>query len=894
MSDEDRPNPEALLHAIKLEEEKSKSGKLKIFFGMSAGVGKTYAMLEDAQQRKKEGVDIAIGIINTHGRQETEALTKGLPVIPEKKINYKGTTFTELDLDAVLQRRPEIILIDELAHTNIPGSRHPKRWQDVIEILDAGIDVYSTLNVQHIESRKDVVEEITGIPIRETVPDSILERAAQVELIDITPTELLRRLREGKVYLGPQSEVAAKNFFQVERLTALREIALRMTAEKVDHDLYGLLPNQEKAAAWKTSERLLVAVSHSPNSQRLIRTARRYAYILNAPWIALHVDDGRRLSDKENEQLAKNLSLARELGAEVITVTDFDVGKALQRIAKQKNITQIILGRSPRKGFLKKILGADGLVDLLNKESSDIDVHLIRQEPAPGPPKGKFLNLQLTSRPSEYWWVTVFTLAISGISDLFSYFLDYQAIGLIFLISIIGFSLFVTSGPLFLSAVLFSILWGFFFIPSTGSGTLGIEDIFIFASFFVSVFILSILTGRIKDRENLLRRHQERTFILYEIVRDIASEPFSKDLFSSICQRLNTLLGGKSEILLKEPNNILVIDPKTELLKDEKEKAVAKWVFDNGKVAGWSTDTLSSVKNLYIPLKGSKEIVGVLTFQTIPQRSVPQEEINLLQTVCHEVANYVERSFREEKDRQAEYTSQVEKIQHTILNSISNEFRSPLYSIKGATRELKNPELTKNVQLHTRKIQQIEESSNNLSRIIDNVLTISRFSSGFLKLKKELHDVQGLIDACLINLKKNLEKHVIKVEVEKNLPQIYFDFTLMELLLCNLLINAAEYSPPGKMIVIVSKLTDESILLSVSDEGKGIPLESIELVFQKFYRVPGTEPAGMGLGLALVKTIADLHEAKIEIHNRPAGGLEIIIFLPRDIPPKGIRDESFK
>lgn len=880
MSEEDRPNPEALLHAIQLEEEKSKGGKLKLFFGMSAGVGKTYAMLEDAQHRKVDGVDIVIGIVNTHGRKETDALTIGLPMIPEKIINYKGSTFTELDIDAILKRHPQIVLIDELAHTNVPGSRHPKRWQDVIEILDAGIDVYTTLNVQHIESRKDVVEEITGIAIRETVPDSILERASQIELVDITPTELLRRLKEGKVYLGPQSEIAAKNFFQVDRLTALREIALRFTAEKVDHDLHILLPGQDKGSLWKTSERLLVAVSHSPNSQRLIRIARRNAFILNAPWIALHIDDGRKLSEKDNEQLSKNLSLARELGAEVISVTDFDISKALQRIAKLKNVTQIIIGRSPKKHFFRNLFGGSGLIDLLNAESSDIDVHLIRQDQTVEPPTPTFFNMEFTSRPSDYWWTTVIVLIIGGFCDLLSSFISYQVIGFIFLFSIICLSLIVSSGPLFMSAVLFSIMWGFFFIPS-GSASFGDHEIIIFISFFIAAIVLSILTERIRERERLLRRHEEKTTILYEIVREIATAPFSKDLFLSICDRLNNLFSGKSEILLKDMDNNLIINPNAGLITDEKEQAVAKWVFENGKIAGWSTDTLSSVKNLYIPLKGYKEIVGVLTFQPIPPRSIQPEEINLLQTICREIANYVERTFREEKDRKADYMSQVEKIQHTILNSISLEFRSPLYSIKGAAQELKNPELTKNAALHSRKIQQIEESSNNLSRIMDNVLTISRFSSGFLKIKKELHDIRGLIDACLINLKKNLEKHVVKVEVQEDLPRIYFDFAMMELLLCNLLINAAEYSPPGKMILIASKLSNRSVLLSISDEGKGIPPEALHLVFQKFYRVPGSESTGMGLGLAIVKTIADLHEAKIEVHNRPTGGLEIRIFLPR-------------
>lgn len=878
---EDRPDPEALLHVIKLQEEKSKGGTLKIFFGMSAGVGKTYAMLEDAQQRKVEGIDIVIGLVNTHGRKETDALTEGLARIPEKSINYKGSTFTELDIDVVLKRRPQIVLIDELAHTNVPGSRHPKRWQDVIEILEAGIDVYSTLNVQHIESRKEIVEEITGIAVRETVPDSILERSAQIELVDITPLELLKRLKEGKVYLGPQSEIAAKNFFQVDRLTALREIALRITAEKVDHDLQVLLPSQTKGPMWKTSENLLVAVSHSPNSQRLIRHARRYAFMLNAPLFAVHVDDGLKLSEKDNEQLIKNLSLARDLGAEVITATDTNIAKGLQRVAKQKNITRIIIGRSPQRSFLgnlfSSVFGTTHLMDVLNLEASDIDLHIIRQDKTVPKKTPKLFNIEFTSGFKDYWWCTVATLIIGGICDLISPYVGYQSIGFIFVLSIISFSLFASTGPLLVSAVLFSILWGFFFNPDF----MPIVEIVLFISFFLAAGVLSILTERIRQRERMLRRHEEKTIILYEIVREIATAPFSKDLFISICSRLDTLLNGKSEIFLKDIENSLIISPESSLVKDEKEKAVAQWVFDNGKIAGWSTDTLSSVKNLYIPLKGFREIVGVLAFQPIPRRGLQLEEIHLLQTICQEVANYVERTFREERDRKMEYMGQVEKIQHAILNSISLEFRNPLSSIKGATRELKNPELTKNVALHSRKIQQIEESSNNLSRIIDNVLAFSRLSSGFLKVNKELHDIRGLIDACLINVKKNLEKHVVKVTIEDNLPRVYFDFSLLELLLCNLLINAAEFSPIGKMIIISAKLNHKYLLLTVADEGKGIPPEAIDLIFEKFYRVPGTGSTGMGLGLAIVKTIADLHEAKIEVRNREECGVEITIFLPK-------------
>lgn len=882
MSEEDRPDPEALLHAIQQQETWGKGGKLKIFFGMSAGVGKTYAMLEDAQARRAENIDVAIGIINTHGRKDTAALAKGLAVIPEKTLSYKGTTFKELDIEAIIKKQPQIVLIDELAHTNVPGSRHPKRWQDVIEVLDAGIDVYTTLNVQHIESRKDVVEEITGITIRETVPDILIERASQIELVDITPTELLKRLKEGKVYLGSQSEIAAKNFFQVDKLTALREVALRLTAEKVDHDLHIMLPTHEKTSIWKSSEKLMVAVSHSPHSQRLIRTTRRYAFTFDAPWVAVHVDTGRRLSQKESEQLGRNLSLARELGAEIVTTVDPDIGKALQRVAKQKDVTQIIIGRSERR-FFRDLFISSNLLDLLSQEASEIDIHVIRKDTSILPYRPKFLDLRFTGHSSEYWWTTITVFAVAGICNFFSPSISYHMAGFVFLLTIITMSLVISSGSLILAASLFAIIWGFFFIPSTGINRFDDVESGLFLSFFIASIVAGILSSRVKEREDLLRRREEKTQTLYEVVREIATAPSSKELFSAVSNRLSDFLKGECKMFIKDFENNLSFDDDSGILKEENERAVATWAFENGRTAGWSTSTLPSVNNLYIPLKTLKEVVGVLAFRPNPQRTLQLEEINLLQTVCQQLANYVERSFTEDRARKDEYMQQVEKVQQTILTSISSELSNPLHSIKGAARELKNPELAKNLAFQRRKIQQIEESSNNLSRVVDNVLAMSKLSLGFLQLNKELHDIRGLIDACLLNVQKNLEKHVVKVQIAGDIPMIYFDFSLMEMMLCNLLLNAAEYSEEGREIIVSASTRANAVLLSVADEGVGIPSEFIHLVFQKFYRIPGGTSEGMGLGLAVVKTIVDMHGAKIDVHNRPAGGVEFIVYLPKEL-----------
>jgi two-component system, OmpR family, sensor histidine kinase KdpD len=875
---DDRLDPDALLKSIKKLEEENKSGKLKIFFGMSAGVGKTYAMLEDAQQRYKEGVDIVIGLINTHGRKETEMLTTNLPAIPEKVVDYKGRPFKELDIDAILKKHPSIVIVDELAHTNVPGSRHHKRWQDVIELLDAGIDVYSTLNVQHIESRKDVVEEITGIIIRETVPDLVLERASQIELVDITPNELLRRLKEGKVYLGPQSEIAAKNFFQIDRLTALREIALRLTAEKVDHELHGLLPSNETSARWKPSEKLMVAVSHSPHSQSLIRTCRRYAFTFDAPWIAIHVDNGKRLSTKDKEQLFKNLALARELGAEVISIVDSDIGQALQRTAKHKQVTQIILGR-PEKRFFRNLFGTTSLIDALKHEHSEIDIHIIRKDASIPVPQSRFPRFEFTSPSRDYWWTAIFMLAVALICNFFTAYLTHQLIGFIFLISILLDSFFVSSGPLILAAALASIIWGFTFIPS--DIRVGQVEIGLVTSFFAAAAVVGILSEKVKERERLLRIREEKTQALYEIVREIAKAPNVTELFNAICAKLDSLLAGKSEILRKINETQLAFNDKSELIQDEKEKAVATWSLDHGTEAGLSTATLASAANLYIPLRGYTETVGVLVFRPDDAQPVLPEELNLLQTICQQLAVYLERIESEERNRRIEYAQQVEKIQHAILNSISMELYNPVHSIKGAAQELIASDPKKNEPLNQRRIQQIEDSSNNLSRIVDNVLAISKLNSGFFKINKELHQINDLISACLNNMKKNLENHNVEQQVAENIPQILFDFYLMELLLCNLLINASEYSPPGKTIQVGARMIANYVMLFVADEGNGIPEDHIPLVFQKFYRLPGTKPAGIGLGLSLVKTIAEMHQAKLEVRNRPEGGVEFMIYLPK-------------
>ena len=521
-------------------------------------------------------------------------------------MKYKGTNFSELDIDAILARKPAIVIVDELAHSNVAGSRHPKRWQDVMEILDHGIDVYTTLNVQHIESCTDVVESIAGIKIRETVPDLVIDRAAFIELVDITPEELLRRLKEGKVYLGDQSAIAARHFFQEDRLTALREIVMRYAAEKVDHDLHGMFSSLERTDAWKPRERLLVAVSHNTHSQKLIRITRRLAFTLNAPWIALHVDDGRTLDEIEQKILANNLALARDLGAEVITVYGDDVAQSIQRIARQKSVTQIIIGRSPESwGWLSSIFQPESLLDRLARECSDIDLHVIRKTLFTKPTTSKWKWLRLENF-TPYLYTLFFVLGLTLFNTIFLDTFGYRAVGFSFLLGILFLTLFLKKGLFFFATLLFGFIWFFLFIPAGNMLSEKINDLIALVFYFLIALFAGILTDRVRRNKEMLIKREKSIDALYEIVQGIAGATSLEQVLAAVKSKLNTVFDAKCEIILKKMDNGLIFEESSSLFQNEKEQAAAYWVLQNQKEAGWSTSTLPFAQYLYIPLKGGK------------------------------------------------------------------------------------------------------------------------------------------------------------------------------------------------------------------------------------------------------------------------------------------------
>lgn len=868
---EDLQSPDEILKAIQEEEKQKERAQLKIFFGMSAGVGKTYAMLLDAKQRLKEGVNVVIGTINTHGRKETEALLEGLPIIPEKWIKYKDTVFEEFDLEAILEIKPDLVLIDELAHTNVPGSKHPKRWQDVIEILDAGIDVYTTLNVQHVESRKDIVESLTDIQIRETVPDLIVERATSIELIDIPPPELLKRLKEGKVYFGDQSRIAIENFFKEENLMALREISLRLTAEKVEHDLHGKLHGK----GWKTRERLMVNIDSSAASEQLIRGTRRLAFELDAPWLAVYVDTEMVLNDQDQAKLNRHFRLVRELGGEVMTIHDIDIPRALQRIARQRDITRIVIGRPPKRKFKFLNLFQDSFLDRLENENKNLDILILKQEKLTSIYQRSLSSYTMTSPLKAYFFAIAFVIGITAIGGLIGPWIGYKAVGFIFLLGILTLSFFVGRGPIFLAALLSALSWDFLFIPPLFTPTISDpEDIALVILYFFVAVIMGMMTSRMHEQDSFLRRQEENTERLYDIEREIANASNFQYLRLNVCSRLENIFPGKFDILTKNSENHLVLDSRLPLLKEEKEKAAAHWVAQNGRIGGWSTDTLPSVEGIYFPIKFSNSTIGVLAYFPKLERSLSIEEMNFIQNVTQQLSIYLERYIFEEKINRSDYTHQIERMHHSIFHSLNRSFYKPLEEITKINKQIQKTELDPSI---LSLVSKMELFISNIKFTVDNIITISELESGFIHFNRKKQTIKELIDQSIKEIQPFINKHPIDVEMPSQSIFIPFDFNLLKQALKNLILNAIENSPASLPISIQIEIDDNVCKISVLDEGPGISEDLLPLIFDKFYHISSK---GLGLGLAIVKSVIDIHGGKIEVKNREEQGTEFSLILP--------------
>ena len=883
-----RLNPDALLDLAHREEQGRHFGQLRIFLGMCAGVGKTYAMLKAAHQRQKEGVHVVIGAVETHGRSETQALAEGLRFIEKRKIKYRDTVIEEMDLNAILNLKPDLVIVDELAHTNAPTSHHPKRYQDVLDILEAGIDVYTAINVQHLESRKDTVEQITGIMIRETVPDSLLERANLVELVDIGPSELLKRLKDGKVYLGEKAAHAAENFFKEDKLTALREIALRLTAERVDHDLQKLTVLRDEKP-WQTNERLLIAVSHSPYSENLIRATRRLAFNLEAPWIALHVETGLTLSDEDQKQLQKNLDLARELRAEVINTTDVDVASAIRRVARQKNVTQVVVGKPTRRWF-RDLLEGGHLLDRLVKDGSDVDVHVIRQD------SNRFQKPSIKDELSLYksgtgwmkyyeiiWFFVVVTLAGAA----FEPFIGYRAVGFLFLLAVVITSLWGSLAAVLFSASLSSLIWNLGFIPPRFTFMIQQpDDVILCISYFIVALITGFLTNRIRIREKLIREREEKTNLMNQVLKDISQSQNKAEFIDKVCQRVSQFFSGTATVVLKSKVGDLAFDQLTDPQKlDQKEQAVALWSFQNQKNAGWSTETLNQARSLYVPLRGVSESVGIFIYK--PHRkshrlSVDQAE--LLFAITTQLGISIERHFLSRRLQEAQRLKDSEILHQTLLNSISHEMRTPLTAIMGATSAI--TQMSDQDQQLKMISENLNEASDRLNRVIENLLDMSRLQSGVLGLKLEWHDLSDLVGVVLKKLDRNLKNNQVHIQIDEEIQLLEIDFRLFEHALSNLILNSTQYAGNEGTINITARINQSQIQIVVEDHGKGIPQQYRSQLFEKFYRVPGSPTGGTGLGLSIVKAIVELHKGTIRYEPRDPSGSRFVIDLPLQEGPQ--------
>jgi two-component system, OmpR family, sensor histidine kinase KdpD len=881
VTDDLRADPDQLLEAIQKQESLQKRGRLKIFLGMAAGVGKTYAMLEAGIRQQAQGTDVIIGYVETHGRKETDVLAQKLPAIPRLQIEHRGLVLPEMDVDAVLARKPRLALVDELAHTNAPGSRHPKRYQDVLELLDAGIDVYTTLNVQHVESRAHTVEEITGSTIHETIPDRVLD-LAEIELIDISPEDLLRRLDEGKVYLPDRAAVAMVNFFREGNLTALREIALRLAADRVGQDVRDYMQVMQIPGPWKTGHRLLVAVSSSPLSAQMVRWTRRLADSLDAPWLALHVETSRVLSEADQARLNKNLALARELGAEVITTADEDVVRGALRIARQHNATQIVVGKPAATSPISWLKSGRFLRRLV-EESGDIDIHVVRAD------KGDGSKIPFSWKPQgpiawkQYAWSLGLVAAVTFLNGILDSIIGHRAVALNYLLSIVILALFVGRGPVIMTAALSALLWNFFFLPPRF--TLFIttfEDAMMFGTYFIVALVMGELIARLRARETAERKREERTTALYHLTRELADALSMDRIVSVLVSHIGKLFNADVAILLAAPGNELSRQPAlgSTLKVSEKEHSVAFWVFRHNQPAGQFTDNLPLSEALYLPLTTPTGTLGVVGVRLPPNSAPGLEQTNLMEAFVRQAALVIDRQRLHDSAQQIQLAAESERLSKTLLDSISHEMRTPLAAISSAVSTLADSTTPPAPEFTQVLYKEIREAAERLNRLVGNLLDIARVESGHVKPHVDWCDIGDLINVTIEHLQKELAGRPVNITIDPQAPLMRMDFTLMEQTLTNLLLNAAAHTPTGIPIDITAKVSNKELALVVADRGPGIPAECMPRVFDKFYRVPGTSTGGTGLGLSIVKGFVEAQNGRVEVENRPGGGAAFSVFFP--------------
>jgi two-component system, OmpR family, sensor histidine kinase KdpD len=887
---ETRPDPDALLRRVQRDE--ATRGRLKVFFGAAPGVGKTYAMLEAARAKRAADVDVVIGWVETHGRAETAALAEGLERLPPREVDYRGIRLRELDVDAALARRPGLLLLDELAHTNAPGSRHPKRWQDAQELLAAGIDVWTTLNVQHLESVNDLVERVTGVVVRETLPDHLLDEADEVEFVDLPPEDLLRRLAEGKVYLPDQAARAVGQFFRKGNLTALRELALRRTAEHVDAAVRDYRRDHAIEATWPVAERILVCVRPHPESDRLVRAARRMAARLQAEWIVVSVESPSQppLSAAEREALVATAKLAEQLGAETAVLSGDSVSEALLAFARERNVSKIVVGKPAHPRWRDRLRGS--LLDEIVRGSGEVDVYIISGERESDPRRGRAPGRRSAARPLEYLWSATVVLACTLVCRAMFGRFDRSNLIMVYLLGVAFVASRYGRGPSVAAAVLSVAAFDVFFVPPYLTFAVAeTEYLVTFGVMLVVSVLISTLAARVRAQADTARRREQRTRVLYAMSRDLAAARTVAEVARIAGRHVADVFDGETSIFVSTPDRGLVPASETEAPADARERAVAQWAFDHGQMAGLGTDTLPGASAIWVPLRGTQAVLGVLGLRPdLALLPLSPDQVDVLEALTRQAASGVERAHLAEEAQRSRIAAEAERLRSTLLSSVSHDLRTPLATITGAASSL-----LQDASLDAAGRRELEaaiyEEAVRLNRLVGNLLDMTRLESGSLRLSRDWHSLEELVGSALARLEPALKGRAVRTRIPEDLPLVPVDGVLVEQALVNLLENAAKYSDASGAIDVTATAKGGEVVVEVADEGPGLPPGDEERVFEKFYRAAST-PRGFGLGLPICRAIVTAHGGRIWAERRAPRGTAFRFTLPLVAPPPAVREED--
>lgn len=888
-----RPSPEALLEVLKREERQR--GRLKIFLGAAPGVGKTYEMLRTARAKVKEGADVVVGVVETHGRKETKALLRGLEIIPPRQIEYKGQTLDELDIDAVIARRPEIALIDELAHTNAPTSRHPKRYLDVEELLDEGIDVFTTINIQHIDSLNDVVAQITGIRVRETVPDSILARADDVELVDITPEDLIQRLKEGKVYVPDQARRALENFFSPVKLTALRELALRRTADRVDEQLVTQLRAKAMSGPWAACERVLVCVNEDLRSPALVRYAKRAADRLHAQWTAVTIETRRslRFSEGERNRIAEAMRLAELLGGETLTMpgSSRSIADDIISYARAHNVTQIIIGKSDRPRWFEILNGS--VVHDLVRQSGNISVHVISGEQLPTEPAPaqavRTAEDESRHKPLNYLITAIAMTGALGVAWVLRPWIGVESVDLIFLTAIVGVAAKLGIGPSLVASVAGALLYNYFFLPPLFTFTIDdAKNVAAFLCFVVVAVTVSNIAARMRSQAVIAVNRASTTESLYGFSRKLAGTGTLDDVLWATVFQIASMLKVRVVLLLPENGSIAVkagYPPEDEL--DQSDLAAATWAWTNDRPAGRGSDTLPGSHRLFIPLRTARGIVGVVGIDSDrPGPLLSPDQRRLFDALVNQGALAIERVHLVEDVERAKRSIETERLRAALLTSLSHDLKTPLAAILGAATTMRDLGDKFDAEARSELLATIIDESERLNRFIANLLDMTKLEAGAIVAKTEMQDVGEIIDAALKRARKLLSKHRVHANLPPEPLKVDADPVLLEQVFFNLLDNAAKYAPEDTLIEVSAWNDRGRIVIQIRDEGPGIPERDVEKIFDKFYRANKADHvrAGTGLGLPISRGFIEIMGGTITADNRAdRSGALLTVTLPASV-----------